>query len=165
MRGFRHPRPRSTTETNRNPLRTNSHDRGGRSSGSPTTFPTCWQLSKHDAAVPLPPAAITCSARQRPLRAATSSTGAEVRTWWVDGGCRLMTAHPDTADQPVPVRADVPGLAAAVVGPGLPFVTVDLARRVDGRWRVVELGDGQVSDRPATTPAEDLFSTTLSSRN
>jgi hypothetical protein len=30
----------------------------------------------------------------------------------------------------------------------LPFVTVDLALRADGVWRVVEVGDGQVSDRP-----------------
>jgi hypothetical protein len=31
------------------------------------------------------------------------------------------------------------------------FVTADLALRADGTWRVVELGDGQVSDRPSTT--------------
>jgi ATP-grasp domain-containing protein len=34
---------------------------------------------------------------------------------------------------------------------------VDLALRTDGEWRVIELGDGQVSDRPAGTPAEDLI--------
>ncbi|XVU23356.1 ATP-grasp domain-containing protein [Actinoplanes sp. CA-054009] len=48
-------------------------------------------------------------------------------------------------------------LGEAVRGLGLPFVTVDLARRRDGRWRVVELGDGQVSDRPVSTPAADLI--------
>jgi hypothetical protein len=31
---------------------------------------------------------------------------------------------------------------------GLPFVAVDLALRTDDVWRVIELGDGQVSDRP-----------------
>jgi hypothetical protein len=31
------------------------------------------------------------------------------------------------------------------------FVTADLALRADGTWRVVELGGGQVSDRPSTT--------------
>jgi len=36
-------------------------------------------------------------------------------------------------------------------------VTVDLALRTDGEWRVIELGDGQVSDRPASTPAEELI--------
>jgi hypothetical protein len=30
------------------------------------------------------------------------------------------------------------------------LVTVDLALRADGVWRVVELGDGQVSDRPSS---------------
>jgi hypothetical protein len=57
------------------------------------------------------------------------------------------TYIPDTPDQLPPADADVPGLAAAVAGLALPFVTVDLARRTDGTWRVIELGDGQ---RPAT---------------
>jgi hypothetical protein len=30
-------------------------------------------------------------------------------------------------------------------------VTADLALRADGSWRGVELGDGQFSDRPAST--------------
>jgi hypothetical protein len=34
---------------------------------------------------------------------------------------------------------------------------VDLARRTDGAWRIVELGDGQVSDRPTSTRPEDLI--------
>jgi hypothetical protein len=32
---------------------------------------------------------------------------------------------------------------------GCRFVTTDLARRSDGVWRVIEVGDGQVSDFPA----------------
>ena len=84
------------------------------------------------------------------LRRFESFTGAEVRTWWVDGVCRLVTAHPDT---PGDLPRDSPDLSGISTG-GLPFVTVDLALREDGRWRVVELGDGQVSDRPTTTPAE-----------
>jgi hypothetical protein len=28
---------------------------------------------------------------------------------------------------------------------------------LDGIWRIVELGDGQVSDRPTTTPADELI--------
>ena len=39
---------------------------------------------------------------------------------------------------------------------GLPFVTVDLVKRSDGAWRVVELGDGQVSDWPASRDPGDL---------
>lgn len=83
-------------------------------------------------------------------------TGAEARTWWVDGVCRLVTAHPDTAGA-LPPEIDVTFLSAAVAGLGLPFVTVDLAKRADGRWRVVELGDGQVSDRPVSAPAAEFI--------
>ncbi len=83
-------------------------------------------------------------------------TGPEARTWWVGGRCALVTAHPDTPDD-VPDDPDLDLPAAGVAALGLPFVTVDLVRRADGRWRVVELGDGQVSDRPASTPAADLL--------
>ena len=76
---------------------------------------------------------------------------AEVRTWWVDGTCRLVTAHPDTPDSPAPAGLDLAWLAPLVGSLGLPFVTVDLALRADGVWRVVELGDGQVSDRSSST--------------
>jgi hypothetical protein len=114
------------------------------------------------------------------LRRFEELTGAEARTWWVDGTCRLVTAHPDTPDDlppagllpstagpapagdPLPARDLFPaGLAEAVAGLGLPFVTVDLARHVDGRRRVIELGDGQVSDRPSTTPADAFIATVL----
>ncbi len=64
--------------------------------------------------------------------------------------CRLVTAHPDTPGDLPPDTLDLTGVGAA----GLPFVTVDLALRADGRWRVVELGDGQVSDRSTSTAAE-----------
>jgi hypothetical protein len=33
---------------------------------------------------------------------------------------------------------------------GCRFVTTDVALRTDGAWRVVEVGDGQVSDFPRT---------------
>lgn len=90
------------------------------------------------------------------LRRFERFTGAEVRTWWIDGACRLVTAHPDTPDELPPDDLDVAFLRPVVSGLGLPFVTVDLARRADGAWRVIELGDGQVSDRPASTAAGDL---------
>jgi hypothetical protein len=91
------------------------------------------------------------------LRRFETFTGAEARTWWAGGVCRLITAHPDTADALPPADLDVAFLSPAIAALGLPFVTVDLARHTDGRWRVVELGDGQVSDRPATTEAEELI--------
>ena len=49
----------------------------------------------------------------------------------------------------------------AIAALGLPFVAIDLAMRRDEVWRVVELGDGQVSDRPATTPADELVTALL----
>ncbi len=88
------------------------------------------------------------------LRRFEPFTSAEIRTWWVDGTCALVGPHPDTPED-VP---DAPDLTA--IGPllrGLRFVTVDLARRADGAWRVVELGDGQVSDRPATVAADVMI--------
>ncbi|MGH3858496.1 ATP-grasp domain-containing protein [Actinokineospora sp.] len=43
---------------------------------------------------------------------------------------------------------DLSGIAELVVKLGCRFVTTDVVRRDDGAWRVVEVGDGQVSDRP-----------------
>jgi hypothetical protein len=87
------------------------------------------------------------------LRRFEEFTGAEVRTWWVDGVCRLAGAHPDTPEQLPPAELDLTALTPVIAGLGLPFVTVDLALRADGVWRVIELGDGQVSDRPASMDA------------
>ncbi|MEU6076272.1 ATP-grasp domain-containing protein [Micromonospora sp. NPDC047074] len=75
---------------------------------------------------------------------------AEVRTWWVDGVCVLSGAHPDSPHDTPPEAFDPRTVGASVAALGLPFVTVDLALRADGVWRIVELGDGQVSDRPST---------------
>jgi hypothetical protein len=82
---------------------------------------------------------------------------AEARTWWVDGECRLITAHPDTPGELPPGDLDVTSFGPALKSLGLPFVTLDLACRADGLWRVMELGDGQVSDRPSTTTPADLL--------
>ncbi|MEV4812175.1 ATP-grasp domain-containing protein [Micromonospora avicenniae] len=89
------------------------------------------------------------------LREFESFISAEVRTWWAEGRCVLVGPHPDTPETRPPGRLDLDWLAPFVGAVALPFVTVDLALRADGVWRVVELGDGQVSDRPAgVAPAE-----------
>ncbi|WP_250002118.1 ATP-grasp domain-containing protein [Actinoplanes sp. M2I2] len=91
-------------------------------------------------------------------------TGPEARTWWIDGTCRLITAHPDTPDHLPPADLVLPErLDRAVAALRLPFVTVDLARRHDGTWRVIELGDGQVSDRPSSTSADTFIAAVLDS--
>lgn len=82
------------------------------------------------------------------LRRFEQFTGAEARTWWVGGRCALVTPHPDTPDE-LPGKLDLVEVEPLVAGMALPFVTVDLVRRTDGAWRIVELGDGQVSDYPA----------------
>jgi ATP-grasp domain, R2K clade family 3 len=79
----------------------------------------------------------------------------EARTWWVDGRCVLVTAHPDTPGL-VPDSVPTTQFAAAVKVLGSPFVTPDLAMTTTGQWLVVEVGDGQVSDRPESTPPGDL---------
>lgn len=73
----------------------------------------------------------------------------------VDGQCLLKTNHPDTPDlTPEPVDTLFLGDAAAEFG--APFITVDLAQRSDGEWRVIEVGVGQVSDWPESRHASDL---------
>jgi hypothetical protein len=89
------------------------------------------------------------------LRRFEEFEGAEVRTWWVDGECRLIGAHPDSPGESAVVEPEP--FRGAVASLGLRFITVDLARRSDGAWRIVELGDGQVSDRPTTVPPADLI--------
>lgn len=78
------------------------------------------------------------------LRRFEDFVGAEARTWWVDGRCVLVTPHPDTPND-LPAGSSFPELAL-----DLPFVTVDVVWRADGVLRVVEVGDGQVSDWPGT---------------
>ncbi len=91
------------------------------------------------------------------LRRFERFTSAEARGWWVDGRCALLSAHPDTPERTPPDDVDLSAVGPLVAALGLPFVTVDLARRADGVWRVVELGDGQVSDRPAGMEPQRLL--------
>jgi hypothetical protein len=70
---------------------------------------------------------------------------------------RLADAHRDTPDG-LPPDIDLSPFAPLIGSLGLPFVTADLARRTDGTWRLIELGDGQVSDRPATADAGAFLS-------
>ena len=57
----------------------------------------------------------------------------------------------------LPREPDLSGVAAPVRVLGCRFVTTDLARRTDGTWRVVEVGDGQVSDLPGTVDPYPLM--------
>lgn len=68
----------------------------------------------------------------------------------MDGRCVLVGPHPDTPHNHPPGELDLGWLTPLIGALDLPFVTADLALRADGVWRVVEVGDGQVSDRPVS---------------
>lgn len=78
----------------------------------------------------------------------------EVRSWWVDGRCQILSSHPDTPGAVPSPGPPVERVERMVDQLTSPFVTVDWARTDQGTWRVVEVGDGQVSDRPADLSAE-----------
>ncbi|MFE3505910.1 ATP-grasp domain-containing protein [Kitasatospora sp. NPDC059160] len=84
----------------------------------------------------------------------------EVRVWWLDGRPILVGPHPDTPHQRVePDLTHVPALVRRL---GCRFVTTDLASRADGSgWRVVEVGDGQVSDLPRGVDASGLLASLI----
>lgn len=81
--------------------------------------------------------------------------GGEARVWWVDGEPVLVGPHPDTPDRHAHPRTDP--VAPCVRALGCRFITTDLALRDDGAWRVVEVGDGQVSDLPPVAEPADLY--------
>ncbi|THV26522.1 ATP-grasp domain-containing protein [Glycomyces paridis] len=89
------------------------------------------------------------------LRAFEDFTGPEARVWWLDGAPAAVTAHPDTPGERV--EPDLAGVGERVAALGCRFVTTDLVRRADGAWRVVEVGDGQVSDFPEDTEVRPLI--------
>ncbi len=72
---------------------------------------------------------------------------AEVRSWWLDGALTLFGKHPNFTDRELQSE----GLSEAFDRFSLrcerdsPFFTADFARTEDGRWMLIELGDGQVS--------------------
>lgn len=75
--------------------------------------------------------------------------GPELRTWWVDGRCVLVSPHPDADSEEVfDFGDDLAALCPSIERLGAPFITADVVRRSgNGRLRIVEIGDGQVSDR------------------
>lgn len=73
----------------------------------------------------------------------------EARVWWVDGEFVVSLPHPDNPEQlPAVDKEFLDAVQACVRGLGCPFVVTDIASTVDGVWRVIEVGDGQVSGLP-----------------
>ena len=72
----------------------------------------------------------------------------EIRTWWINNQCVLQTPHPDSPNHATNV--DVRFLQKAVEKLAAGFITIDLARNHNNSWRVIEIGDGQVSGLPSS---------------
>ncbi|MFD8088088.1 ATP-grasp domain-containing protein [Kitasatospora sp. NPDC059722] len=84
----------------------------------------------------------------------------EARVWWLDGEPVLVGPHPDAPRDEV--DPDLTGVRSLVRTLGCRFVTTDLASRADGSgWRVVEVGDGQVSDLPHGIDATGLLTSLI----
>ncbi|MFF0298329.1 ATP-grasp domain-containing protein [Kitasatospora sp. NPDC004614] len=97
----------------------------------------------------------------------TDGRSEEARVWWLDGEPVLVGPHPDCPASRV--EPDLSAVRPLVRELGCRFVTTDLARRAvsssgaggaggaEGGWRVVEVGDGQVSELPSGVDAAALF--------
>lgn len=84
----------------------------------------------------------------------------ELRTWWVRNRMVAVTAHPDNLDLSTVALPEVfvNAVSERVEALGCAFVTVDIVRLIDGSFRVIEVGDGQVSGFHADLPAESISS-------
>ncbi|MER5636488.1 ATP-grasp domain-containing protein [Kitasatospora sp. NPDC002227] len=83
----------------------------------------------------------------------------EARVWWLDGEPVLTGPHPDCPEaDPEPELAEVQPLVRSL---GCRFVTTDLAQLAEGGWRVVEVGDGQVSDLPRGVDVRGLLASLI----
>ncbi|WP_371497142.1 ATP-grasp domain-containing protein [Kitasatospora sp. NBC_00374] len=84
----------------------------------------------------------------------------EARVWWMDGEPVLVGPHPDVPElDPAPDLSQVQPLVRRL---GCRFITTDLALRADGGgWRVVEVGDGQVSELPKGVRSGSLLTSLI----
>ena len=75
----------------------------------------------------------------------------EIRGWWKEGEWRAFTSHPDYAGkvstQEIPQEL-LDDVTNRLNGLGLRFVSVDFTPTVSEGWKVIEVGDGQVSGFP-----------------
>ncbi|MDR2257175.1 MAG: ATP-grasp domain-containing protein [Arthrobacter sp.] len=72
----------------------------------------------------------------------------ELRVFWAGERPVSIAPHPQTPDAPDPAGLDamLERLAPVVAGLGAGLVSTDLTRSAVGEWRLVEIGNGQVSE-------------------
>lgn len=80
-------------------------------------------------------------------------TGEEWRAFLAKG--RVIALAPRGSDPGAPPPASLLAEVAAAVP--CPFFTADFARRQNGGWLLVEIGDGQVSSLPASVKPEQFY--------
>lgn len=82
----------------------------------------------------------------------------EMRTWWVGNRMVAVTAHPDNSNLSTVELPEVfvNAVAERVEALNCAFVTVDIVQLSNGSFRVIEVGDGQVSGFHADLPAETI---------
>jgi hypothetical protein len=80
----------------------------------------------------------------------------EYRTFWLDGTPIFWGPYWEEGEYRAsePPIARFAGVAAAVQ---CRFFTMDVARRRDGGWMIVEIGDGQVSGLPRESDADGFY--------
>ncbi len=90
----------------------------------------------------------------------SSRTSTICRLWWVDGTCRAVRNHPQSALGAVDeagLDEFIDTLDPRIAELGVAFVTTDVTLDEKGRWGLVEVGSGSVGELPAGLGVDDLF--------
>jgi hypothetical protein len=75
----------------------------------------------------------------------------EWRSWWVRGELKLIANHPDYTRQLESDKSEIPPFdltqfIQTIIALNCDFISLDFRIRQDGELRIIEIGDGQVSD-------------------
>lgn len=84
----------------------------------------------------------------------------EIRAWWKDGRWVAFTPHPDFSGQEIEEipRTILRDVDIRLQDLDLRFVTVDFVLTSDSEWKVIEVGDGQVSGIPDSVTDDEIIS-------
>lgn len=87
------------------------------------------------------------------------SNRVEMRGWWVEGEWRAITVHPDyTNETPAEAPSELlNSVSERLTELDVRFVTADFTPTSTGEWKVIEIGDGQVSGFPTSVDDETIL--------